>query len=67
MQVALDTNVLTHTEGLENKRRINITRRILAEHAQEHIILPAQTLGELYRVRVGKANREAAARNAVLE
>ncbi len=68
MRVALDTNVLAYAEGLGDERRVNLTRRILAEMPQERVVLPAQTLGELYRVLVGKANREAAAaRGAVLE
>ena len=68
MRVALDTNILAYAEGLGDERRVNLTRRILAEIPQERIVLPAQTLGELYRVLVGKANRKAAAaRGAVLE
>lgn len=68
MRGALDTNILAYAEGLGDERRVNLTRRILAEIPQERIVLPAQTLGELYRVLVGKANREAtAARDAVLE
>lgn len=68
MRVALDTNILAYAEGLGDERRVNLTRRILAKIPQERIVLPAQTLGELYRVLVGKANREAAAtRTAVLE
>lgn len=68
MRVALDTNILAYAEGLGDERRVNLTRRILAEIPQERIVLPAQTLGELYRVLVGKANREAAAaRGAVLD
>ncbi len=68
MRVALDTNVLAYAEGLGDERRVNLTRRILAEILRERVVLPAQTLGELYRVLVGKANREAAAaRGAVLE
>ena len=68
MRVALDTNVLAYAEGLGDERRVNLTRRILAAMPPERILLPAQALGELYRVLVGKANREAAAaRGAVLE
>lgn len=67
MRVALDTNVLAYAEGLGDERRVTLSRRILAAIPQERIVLPAQTLGELYRVLVGKANREAAARGAVLE
>lgn len=68
MRIALDTNILAYAEGLGDERRVNLTRRILAEIPQERIVLPAQTLGELYRVLVGKAHREAAAaRGAVLE
>lgn len=68
MRVALDTNVLAYAEGLGDERRVTLSRRILAAIPQERIVLPAQTLGELYRVLVGKAKREAAAaRGAVLE
>ena len=68
MRAALDTNILVYAEGLGDERRVNLTHRILAEIPQERIVLPAPTLGELYRVLVGKANRAAAAaRGAVLE
>jgi predicted nucleic acid-binding protein len=68
MQVALDTNILAYAEGLGDERRVNLTRRLLAAIPQERVVLPAQILGELYRVLVGKAHREAAAaRDAVLE
>jgi predicted nucleic acid-binding protein len=60
MQVALDTNILAYAEGLGDERRVNLTRRLLAAIPQERVVLPAQTLGELYRVLVGKAHREAA-------
>lgn len=52
MRVALDTNILVYAEGLGDERRVNCTRRILAEIPQECIVLPVQTLGERYRVLV---------------
>jgi predicted nucleic acid-binding protein len=68
VRVALDTHVLAYAEGVGDERRVTLSRRLLAAIPQERIVLPAQTLGELYRVLVGKAHREAAAaRGAVLE
>ncbi len=67
MRIALDTNILAYAEGLGDERRVTLTRRLLAAIPQERVVLPAQILGELYRVLVGKAHREAAARGAVLE
>jgi predicted nucleic acid-binding protein len=68
MRVALDTNILAYAEGLGDERRVSQTRQLLTQISPERVVLPAQTLGELYRVLTGKANHEpAAARDAVLE
>lgn len=68
MRAALDTNILAYAEGLGDERRVSQTRQLLTQISQEHVVLPAQTLGELYRVLTGKANYEpATARDVVLE
>lgn len=68
MRVALDTNILAYAEGLGDERRVSQTRQLLTQISPERVVLPAQTLGELYRVLTGKGNYEpAAGRDAVLE
>lgn len=67
MRVALDTNVLAYAEGVGTKAKQ--TRSLALAHGLdiESVVLPAQTLGELYRVLTGKAGRHAKhARAAVL-
>jgi predicted nucleic acid-binding protein len=67
MRLALDTNILTYAEGIGDEVRCKAARSFVVELPVGAVILPAQTLGELYRVLTGKANRKtAAARAAVL-
>lgn len=67
MRIALDTNILTYAEGIGDKARCEAARSFVSELPVGAVILPAQTLGELYRVLTGKAKRRAnAARTAVL-
>ena len=54
-RAALDTNVLAYAEGLGDLRRCELARDLIAQLPVERILLPAQTLGELYRVLTGKA------------
>jgi len=67
MQVALDTNILAYAEGVGDTARHVKALRLVEQLPAERVLLPAQTLGELYRVLTGKANRDpAAARNAIM-
>ena len=67
MRIALDTNVLAYAEGVGSAEKQNCSLRLLEALDTVSLVLPAQTLGELYRVLIGKAGRTPAeARAAVL-
>ncbi|QBQ55955.1 PIN domain-containing protein [Nitrosococcus wardiae] len=67
MRVALDTNVLAYAEGIGDQTRLDVSLTLLSQLPQELILLPAQILGELYRVLTGKAHwGHSAAREAIL-
>ncbi|MHB8225593.1 PIN domain-containing protein [Acidithiobacillus sp.] len=67
MRVALDTNILAYAEGVGDDARCNAAIALVEQLPAEGVLLPAQTLGELYRVITGKAKRDAtAAREAIL-
>lgn len=55
MWAALDTNVLAYAEGLGDERRCTAARSLVERMPAGRVLLPAQTLGELYRVLTGKA------------
>ncbi len=67
MRVALDTNVLAYAEGVGDAARREASLILIGRLVAERILLPAQTLGELYRVLTGKAMRDAkSSREAIL-
>ncbi len=67
MRVALDTNVLAYAEGVNGAMMRDKALRVIQRLPPEAIVLPAQTLGELFHVLVRKAKRRPArARGAVL-
>lgn len=67
MRVAFDTSVLAYAEGVGGKDKRDRSIEILGRLDASEVVLPAQTLGELFRVLTGKAKRTAAqARTAVL-
>jgi predicted nucleic acid-binding protein len=67
MRVAIDTNVLAYAEGVGDAARQRQAIEILTRLDLSRTILPAQTLGELFRVITGKAGRSSAvARDAIL-
>jgi predicted nucleic acid-binding protein len=67
MRVALDTHVLAYAEGVGDATRRDISLALLANLDPASVLLPAQALGELFRVLTGKARRSGAlARAAVL-
>lgn len=55
MRIALDTNVLAYAEGLGDSVRCATALALVRTLPQESVVLPAQILGELYRVLTGKA------------
>lgn len=61
MRVALDTNILAYAEGVGDESRCRQALYLVEQLPAELVLLPAQTLGELYRVLTAKAKREAAA------
>jgi predicted nucleic acid-binding protein len=67
LRAALDTNILAYAEGLGDETRCNAALQLVPKLPTAASVLPAQTLGELTRVLVGKAGRSpSAARAAVL-
>lgn len=67
MRTALDTNILAYGEGVGDEKRRTATHRLLKSLPATDVVVPAQALGELFRVLTGKAGRSAVeARAAVL-
>ena len=71
MRVALDTNLLVYAEGIaflaSDAEKPAAVHRLLDALPADDVVLPAQVLGELYRVLTGKAKRPASdARAAIL-
>ena len=59
---------MAYAEGLGDKARCKIARTLIERLPVESVLLPAQTLGELYRVLTAKAKRKASpARTAILD
>lgn len=68
MRFALDTNILAYAEGVGDEPRCRKARALVASLPDDAGLLPAQVLGELQRVLVGKAKRTPAdARLAILD
>ncbi|MCX7691937.1 MAG: PIN domain-containing protein [Tepidimonas taiwanensis] len=57
MRIALDTNVLAYAEGVGDERRCRLAIDWIERLPTDGVVLPAQTLGELARVLIGKAKR----------
>jgi len=67
MRIAFDTNVLAYAEGVGDQVRRDISVSLISRLPEESVIVPIQTLGELYRVLTRKAGRSpTAAREAIL-
>jgi len=60
-RIALDTNVIAYAEGAGDARRCKAARDLVARLPGHLAVVPAQVLGELHRVLVGKTGRAAAA------
>lgn len=57
MKVALDTNILAYAEGINDAERRDAVVDMLRRIPADSIVLPVQTLGELYQVLTRKAGR----------
>lgn len=68
LKIALDTNVLVYAEDLNGGARRDIVHDLIDRLLQNHeLVIPAQCLGELHRVLVGKVRMPAdSAARAVL-
>ena len=67
MRVAFDTNILAYAEGIGDSARQQASLDLIRMLPPSLVVLPAQCLGELFRVLTGKARRDAAsAQEAVL-
>lgn len=67
MRLALDTNVLAYAEGVNGTEMKRAALELLEALPSGAILLPVQTLGELFAVLVRKAGRPPArARDAIL-
>lgn len=59
MRIALDTNILAYAEGIGDAVRHQASVDLVRELPPSLVVIPAQCLGELFRVLTGKARREA--------
>ncbi|MBM0106663.1 PIN domain-containing protein [Steroidobacter sp. S1-65] len=67
MKIALDTNVLAYAEGVGEEAKRRKTHALLSALPVDNVVLPAQTLGELFRVLTGTSGIDRAkARSMVL-
>jgi len=57
MRVALDTNIMVYAEGLNGLVKKQSTLELVQKLPQDLIVLPVQTLGELFNVLVKKGGR----------
>ena len=65
-RIALDTNVMAYAEGVGDARRCKAARALVARLPGHLVVVPAQTLGELHRVLVGKTGRTTADAKAAI-
>lgn len=67
MRVALDTNVLAYAEGVNGPSMKAQALELVDNLPQPSVVLPVQTLGELFQLLVRKAGRSRpSARTAIL-
>lgn len=59
MRIALDTNLLVYAEGVNGEERRSAALIALDALAEDHVLIPAQALGELFAVLTRKAGRNA--------
>lgn len=61
MRIALDTNILAYAEGVGDSARQRASLELVRALPPSSVLIPAQCLGELFRVLTGKARRSAGA------
>jgi predicted nucleic acid-binding protein len=67
VRVALDTNILAYAEGVNGEDMKRTALELVEKLPESAVLLPVQTLGELFNLLVRKAGREPArARKAIL-
>lgn len=66
MKIALDTNVLAYAEGTNGMAMRDKTLSLIGRLPPDAIVLPVQTLGELFNVLVRKAKRRPSRARAAL-
>jgi predicted nucleic acid-binding protein len=66
MRIALDTNILAYAEGVGDEARCAGAIRLIEQVPADLVVLPVQTLGELFRVLAGKAKRSSASARAAV-
>lgn len=66
MRIALDTNLLAYAEGVNGTAMRDKALALIDRLPQEAIVLPVQTLGELFHVLVRKARRRPARAQAAV-
>jgi len=67
VRVALDTNILAYAEGVNGEDMKRSALELVEKLPESAVLLPVQTLGELFNVLVRKAGRAPAkAREAIL-
>ena len=67
MRLALDTNVMAYVEGINGPSMKEAALELLQGLPRASVVLPVQTLGELFHVLVRKAGRSrASARSTVI-
>ena len=67
MRVALDTNILAYAEGVNGEDMKRTALELVEKLPESAVLLPVQTLGELFNLLVRKAGRAPAkARKAIL-
>jgi predicted nucleic acid-binding protein len=68
VRVALDTNIMAYAEGIDDARMQAAATELVLTLPRDSVILPVQTLGELFNVLVRKGRRSRnAARDAVIK
>lgn len=67
MRVAVDTNILAYAEGVNGADMRRMALELVEKLPESAVLLPVQTLGELFNLLVRKAGRAPAkARKAIL-
>lgn len=67
MRIALDTNILAYAEGVNGAEMKHTALELMEKLPESAVLLPVQTLGELFNLLVRKAGRTPTkARKAIL-